>query len=179
MKRGRKKSKREYILCVIIEGVEYYVYGLGKIYNYYGEEIRLTKNINSAQKLKTKSLLKRKIEEIKLHNNLEFKIKGKTLATSCDIVNRFKKIKDDIKKSEENLEKLKIEFSNLNVRSTLNYQRIIEIGSEISKNIKNIFDNKKRLKDTKIREKKVEVEFKILDASFNFRYSKLKKLLSE
>ncbi|MCF7796079.1 hypothetical protein K9M42_03215 [Patescibacteria group bacterium] len=182
---NRKVNKKEFVLSVNINGDEYYIYGLGKIYRDRKTIVRLTKNENSAQKLKNKKILDEKFFDLVNHKKIEFKINKNVVSNSEDLIPfKLKLLKEKIKEQEDKITCLKQELLKIDIKSEnvdmLN--SVNDICKKIISENKTLFKYKKEYVNTKFKlntkKQNNVVELKIINSSFNFRYSKLKKLLN-
>lgn len=185
---GRKKLKREYTLVYSIDGEEYYSYIVDSYY-----EVRLTKSTNSAYKLKTYKLLEKKLNDIIRKGQFDLKLAGEIIATPDDYIDltieyRKKEI-DDAKKlyfeMKDNLPDLNFfndDTFNRNMYTKLSenlydLKKFVDKLPRMYQQYRTLLSRKEMLIKTNYNFK--NVEFKILDASHNFRYSKLQKLMED
>ena len=189
---GRIKSNKEYCLAITIDGEEFYTYAYDEPWRQNKYIVRLTKNAKRARKIKTLKILDCELREIHFKSNLEFKLGRKVLAKSGDVSSmrlvflekKYEQEKNLFNDSLEKIEKLKkklfkpdSEFYNslLNeIKDSINGMRSIVYS--LPRQHQQIRNLKKQI-EANPNTKKVEI--KILDASHNFRYSKLKKLIQE
>jgi hypothetical protein len=182
---ARKKSRKEYTLQFVIDGEEYFSYIIDS------RTIRLTKNTNAAYKLKTLSKFEDKINNIIRGGVCEFRLASEVIATSNDYLKLTLDFrKDEIEQVKKKYFKLKslLPDDNFFNRENFDDNKYNDLYYDISEFKKFVQRLPTKYQQYKRDEKRLNIlikknykfkklEFNIIDASHNFRYSKLKKLM--
>ncbi len=149
--------------------------------------VRLTKDENRARKVKTFKILEDEIQKIYIQPDIQFKLVRDILADSNDLINIRRIILEEIYETQkvqyrelsEKINDMKNDMDTYdyekweNVRKSIKNIRLLAIS--LPKQHQRILELKKENISSEIK----KVNIKIIDASHNFRYSKLKKLIQE